>query len=72
MGDFESDCLNGRLLLGVMINRGGFILRNMLDYTYGVDILTINAGKEKGGFMEVEIEDIKVTIKLKIAPKKRS
>lgn len=72
MSDLKNDCLNGCLLLGVILNRGGFILRNMLDYTYGVDILTINAGKEKGGFMEVEVEDIKVTIKLKIAPKKRS
>jgi hypothetical protein len=72
MGDLKTTVLMGALLLGVILNRGGFILRNMLDYTYGVDILTINAGKEKGGFMEVEVEDIKVTIKLKIAPKKRS
>ena len=43
----------------------------MLHYRYEVAMLTINYGKEKGGFMEVSIEDIKVTIKLKIAPAKK-
>ena len=40
----------------------------MLDYESGVELLIINDGKEKGGFMEVEVERINVTIRLKIIP----
>ena len=43
----------------------------VLDYTGRADTLTIKSGKEKGGFMELEVENIKLNIKLKITPAKK-
>ena len=36
----------------------------------GVGIVNIKYGKEKGGVMEVSVEEIKLGIKLKITPAK--
>ena len=42
----------------------------MLDFERGVAFFK-NGSKQKGGFMEVEIERMNVTIKLKITPAKK-